>query len=177
MSKEASQTSSKSECCSIDLILHNRPRHFTPLVSMPPRPIRRHIRLHALLRHPQMLSLPPLLVQPEEPTPANAHTIRLRRCSIALFRLRQLRQLGRRARLRIGLARSRLLPRQAQQTCEERGEDGKTGADDADGLLDRAPDGGGDEGVGDVCGDDFCESGHADDGRYDDAGNVVSMQV
>lgn len=55
----------------------------------------------------------------------------------------------------------------SEDASDEDGEDGKAGADDADGLLDSAPDGRDDECVGYVCGDDAFERGDADDGGYD----------
>lgn len=53
---------------------------------------------------------------------------------------------------------------------EERAQDGETGADDADGLFDGGPHGGGEDGVGYVIEVDFGEGGDADDRGDADAG-------
>ena len=64
----------------------------------------------------------------------------------------------------------------AEELTEEGREDGETGADDADGLLDGGPHGGDDEGVGDVRRDDGGESCDADDGGDDDTMKEINEQ-
>ena len=61
-----------------------------------------------------------------------------------------------------------------QHAAEERAETGETGADDAEGLFGRGPEGWGDAGVGLVGDAELFEACDAEDGGDEDAGGWVS---